>query len=797
MEVSGLEDEYLLASGHPKLLYLKEPAEREPRLDELLDRIRADGDSSYRRFDSVDELARLVQDDLALLLTERFELTAGTPGPGSEPDAATATAPIEMPALPAPPGPLIGRDAEVSGVIDLLVNPDVRLVTLVGAGGTGKTRLALCVAEQLRNRFEAGVCFVDLTGVRDPTLVMPTVAGAMGVHQSNTRTLVEALSRVFRDRELLVVLDNFEQVLDAAPELAELLTAAPGLTVLVTSRQPLRLRWEHDYPVLPLDLPNEQAGGVHAIGAASAVELFVEAARRVRPTFSLDESNAAVVAELCRRLDGLPLALELAAARLRMLTPADLLARLDSALDLLEDGSADAPERHQTLRSTIDWSHDLLPPAEQALFRRLSVFAGGCDLDAIESVCLGEPLDRDRLLGTLGTLVDQSLLVSEADVAVAPTRFRMLETIREYAAERLEAAGEVGPTREAHLQWVIALLAPGMDALWTAEMNAWLAVFQRELDNVRVALDRAAAAGRWEEGLRAASHWLLWDTACDLREGQARLRELLAVVPPGTRSAGVAQGNLALGWLTALLGDFDEAIVLMREGIAQWRELDDPTSLTWALVMTGNVAFNLELADEAGAVFTEGLEIGRRLDSDVLIGWAEFGLAHVALLRGDLDEAVRVLEVGLVRAEHQGVPWAIAWVRFSQAVIHLLRDDTAAARRDVVESLRQRWTVHDVRGLSDSLTLLACLDSADGDDDWALLLHGAAEVQRDATGLTVLPWLRDMVDASVDGLRDRVEPARFRDRWNEGRTRPLDKVVSEALDQRAEAAQPTGRTVST
>jgi len=793
MDVSGLEDEYLHALEHPRLLYLKGSAdERETRLEALLDRMRADGDVSYKRFDSVEELRELVADDLALLLTERFE----------QGEAAERGAPDGLPAagghaLPVAPGRLIGREAEAAAVEEALGRDDCRLVVLVGPGGAGKTRLAIHLADRLGSRFPDGVWFVDLSGIRDPDLVIPSVAGALGVRQSNNRTLVEAVSRVFAGRRVLVVLDNFEQVMPAAPGLSELLGATDALSLLVTSRQPLRLRWEHDHPVLPLELPADESFGLPgAVEASPAVELFVEAVRRVQPAFRVDDENASVVAEICRRLDGLPLALELAAARMRLLSPADLLDRLRAGLDVLDGGAADGPERHLALRATIDWSHDLLLPAEQALFRRLAVFAGGCSLDAAGSVCVGGEVRGTELLHLLETLVDQSLLVSEADVSVAPTRLRMLETIREYGLERLEASGEGPEIRERYLDWAVDLLDQPIESFWTAEMNSWLELFGRELGNFRAALDHAHTLGRWDDGLKAASQWLLWDTGAQMREGQERLRSLLDLVPPDTVTRSTARGLLALGWLTALLGDFDEAMDLMRRGITMWRTLDADLDLAWALVMTGNVAFNLELTDEAEALFGEGGRIGQREGSDALRGWAEFGLAHVALLRGDLHGSWSLLESGLVLAEQQRVPWAIAWVRFSRAVVLLLEGREADARAEVVESLRHRWTLRDSRGLSDSLTLLACLDSSAGDDDWALLLHGAAEVLRESTGLTVLPWLRDLVDSSVAGLRERVEPERFEQVWRDGRARPLEKVVTEVIDHRGGPA-PTPEPVRT
>ncbi len=606
MEISGLEDEYLLAGDHPKLVYIKQPApERDPALGELLDRIRRDNNTSYRPFGTADELRELVENDLAVMLTERFE------APPAEP-AASRTGPT-VDALPLAPSALIGRDVEVQAVLALLDRDDVRLVTLTGPGGSGKTRLAVELAQLTRDHRGQPVCFADLTGLRSPDLVLPTIAAALGVRDAGDRSIIDAIGMVLADASRLLVVDNFEHVMPAAAQLAEILAVTHGVKILVTSRQPLHLRWEQEYPLSPLDLPDEnEQSGVDAVATAPAVQLFVDRAHRVRPDFSLTDENVAAVAEIARRLDGLPLAIELAAARLRILSPADLLDRLEHRLDALGGSTRDAPDRHRTLREAISWSHDLLTEDERALFRRLGVFAGGAGLDAIETVCSGDGIDATFALDVLGSLVDKSLVVSRSDETTGQMRFHLLETVREYAMEELVAAGEAEATFDRHLEWCAALAQRGWREIWGPRMRVWLDLLDREHDNLRLALDHAAGSGDLLLGLQTAhSLWPMWDIRGHYREGQRRLRTLLALTDDRPSTAK-GRSLDALGWLTALLGDFEEAYELMREGSEMVRQTGEPYDIAWSLGEQGNVAFSLGLAPEARALFSESLDIARR-----------------------------------------------------------------------------------------------------------------------------------------------------------------------------------------
>src|SRR6266705_6064656 len=363
MQVSGLEDEYQLSTGKPKLIYMKTPAqEREPRLQALLDRIRAEESASYQKFATPEELRERIANDLAQLLTERFT---------SPPQTAVHARPAPV---PVPRSPLMDRGQEVALVRDLLQREDVGLVTLTGTGGVGKTRLAIQVAADLASRFADGVAFVSLASLTDPELVELTVARALGVSEADGQAIGERLREYLRTRQLLLLLDNFGHLLSAAPMATRLLDAAPRLTLLVTSREPLRVRDERVVAVLPLALPDsEHLPDLDTLAHVPAVALFVERAQEARPDFTLTSENAATIVEICQRLDGLPLALELAAAPLSLLSPAALLARLERRLPLLTRGARDLPERQQTLRSTIAWSYDLLVEGEQQLFRRLSV----------------------------------------------------------------------------------------------------------------------------------------------------------------------------------------------------------------------------------------------------------------------------------------------------------------------------------------------------------------------------------------------------------------------------------------
>ena len=437
MDISGLEDELRLSDGMPRLLYLKSPApEQEPRLAAMIADLQSEGADSYRSFRSTRELGRLVRDDLALLLSERF----ATPVPSAAPAAAPAATETRLPrrSWPTPSTSLLGREDDIAELSSLLESPDVRLVTLTGPGGIGKTRLAIAVGAALDGAGRRTE-FVPLASITDPALVLPRVAAAVGAPIEGTRSALDTLIEHFAQTPTLLVLDNLEQVTGAATELDQLLAACPDVTILATSRTVLRLRAEREYPVEALMVPAfAERPPLEELAALPAVRLFVDRARAVRHDFTLDDTNAAAVMEICRRLDGLPLAIELAAARTRVLAPVALLARLEHVLDSLGTGPVDLPERQRTLRATVEWSFGLLDDMERELVEALSVFADGWTIDAATRVVART---EDETLDLLDALAGHSLVSVVADDG--GPRFRMLVTVRELAAERL-AAGDAG-----------------------------------------------------------------------------------------------------------------------------------------------------------------------------------------------------------------------------------------------------------------------------------------------------------------------------------------------------------------
>jgi predicted ATPase/class 3 adenylate cyclase len=633
--------------------------------------------------------------------------------------------------LPAPRTSFVGRERELEEIGDLL--GDVRLLTLTGPGGTGKTRLALRAAADQVDRVEDGVVFVDLSAVTDPELVPSTIATTMGVSLDAGAAIVDSLAGHLRDRETLLLLDNVEQVVEAAPIVDRLLNDAPRLRVLATSRVPLHLSGEHEYLVRPLPLPDPERPELETLTTCESVMLFVERAAAVRRGFGVDEENAASVAEIVRRLDGLPLAIELAASRAKLLSPQALLERLDRRLPLLTGGPRDLPERQRTLRAAIEWSHDLLEALERRLFARLAAFRGGWTLDAAEEVG-GPELEVDVVDG-LGSLVDKSL-VRQRETPDGEVRFRMLETIHEFAAEQLEESGEEEEIRRRHAEYLRDLAEEAEPHLMGEGQFRWLERLEREHDNVRAALDWAETVDEAETALRtAAAIWRFWQLRGHLTEGRARLERILALPGSATRSASRARALGALGGIAYWQGDYAVIESLYEEAVEIGREVGDPRLLSRALFDLSFVPFvkdqDLErqerLLREAQA---EADPDDRALKAQILTG---FGYAHM-FRGGNPADAFQLIEEALAIHREFGDRVLIAENLTGLAGLLMQSGDIEAARAPLREAVALLADPGSPIMVGMGLVSLAILARTEGDDVTAARLLGAWNRIKDEGG---------------------------------------------------------------
>lgn len=663
--------------------------------------------------------------------------------------------------LPTQPTSLIGREKEMAAVRSLLARPDVGLVTLSGPGGTGKTRLALQVAADLLVAttsdggapvFRDGVFFVNLAPVSNPDLVASTIAQTLGVHEESDRPLPETLRDALRDQQLLLVLDNFEQIIPAAPLVSHLLAAAPGLKIIVTSRILLRLRGEHDFPVPPLPLPDPQhPPTVEQLSQYAAVELFIQRAVSAKSDFQVTNENAPAIAEICYRLDGLPLAIELAAARIRILPPQAILTRLSNRLALLTTGPRDVPARQQTLRGAIEWSYDLLDADEQVLFRRLGVFVGGCTLEAAEAVAG----DGGLILDGMEALIDKSLLRQQDDRGAEP-RFAMLETLREYALERLEADGEGEVVRQAHATYFMQLAEDSELRLeGGAEQKTWLDRLEMEHDNLRAALSWSLDRGQaetalrivgalprfWEvrgylsEGRRWAALALergrdtpppvrvktLYKAALlafyqgDYAEANSQLEETRSLVEPMADRPLLARILYNLGMIPSIQGQHDLARRRFEESMSIFQQLGDRTAVAKCLNELAQIAQAEGDYDGARGLYTQSLSLHRQLGNRRSVAIVLENLGLLARDAGEPAQARPLLEESLAIDRDLGDKAGIANCLTKLAQLAVDQEDPAAAHPLCEEAVGIFRQIGDKSGLSSTLSVWALVACAEGD----------------------------------------------------------------------------------
>jgi predicted ATPase/Tfp pilus assembly protein PilF len=819
MEVSGLEDEYLLAGEKPKLIYIKSPApEREAGLNKLLGQIKNDERVSYKYFSSPDELRISVENDLALLLTERYEtsqlMVEGTGRPGE----------IFHHNLPAQVTSFIGREAEIASVTDLLERSQVRLLTLTGPGGTGKTRLSLQIASRFLDRYQDGVLFVPLAEAREPDLVISKIAELLGVREGGSQSLIESVKSFLRDKQMLLLMDNFEQVTEAASQISELLVHAPKIKILVTSRALLNIQGEYEFRVPTLQIPELDPDNVTVpLEECESVKMFVERAKAANPGFTLNDQNAMTIAEICRRVDGLPLALELVAARVKMLPVKNILGLLGSRLKILTGGGKDLPARQQTLRNTLEWSMQLLDQKEQRLFARLGVFMGGFTLESAQEVCRIENDTEEAIFEGIESLLNNSLLrVDHLDDM--QSRFRMLETIREFASEKLAEYGEQEMLDRLHARYFIYKMAEVSPLLSTREAEHGLTWVENERDNLRAAL---ACCLRDAELLEMAP-WLVitmnwaWYRRGFLREGREWANRLLHSPVAKGQTIARSYALWSSGAMAMWQGDLNQALTLLEEAEAVAKSCESPMVIAIILLFLGTTQVNRGEDELASQSLEEALELFERLSMPWYIAISMVHIGNATLGMGDLDKARHYLDQAYEISQGIGENWLISFILNNYGEIartecdyqkaqnyyeeseKLLREmgdkgdlarlvhnlgcvawhkqEMDGAEERFVESLAMFIKLGNQRGIAECLASIAGLWAEKRKIIPATKLLSAAQALLDDTGAHWWPADRVEVEQNLKKLQESMNPAQFKAAWEQGRKMKLEAAIAFAQE---------------